>query len=274
MRIAGSSEARLWPSPSHLGQRDRLQVIHGSVNSVVGYAPKDADKFGWSRSTRIITAASPPSRLFAPAEAIAYFTQQIAREPRHAGGFLDTGEALSRTKRPRAGEADIDRAIQIEPRRAALYATRGMISIQEGKLDQVLLDCNRAIELDSAESWAYVIRANVWLAKRDSPHALADLNSVIRIDGAHPLDWSARFRYWLHVKDRDYANRDKNEGARLEPDSAMSHLWRGDVWCADQECDVARSPNIPRRSESSRSAQSPTLAAPQPGLKNTIAKTR
>lgn len=228
---------RLWLL-SDPGKREKLRVI-AAVNSVVGYSPKDADTIRLVSTDDDRQGRLASEQAVRAAEAVAYFTQQIAREPRNSGAYWMRARLCLERKDREGARADIDRAIEIEPRRAGLYVTRGMISIQDGQLAQALADCNKAIELDTAESWAYVVRANVWLAKRDYPNAVADLNQIIRIDSANPLDWSVRFRYWLHVKDRDYANRDNNEGVPLDPASAVTHLWRGDVWCADQDASRA-----------------------------------
>jgi tetratricopeptide (TPR) repeat protein len=223
----------LWP-PHRLDRRERLRVID-AVKLIFGDATKAADRIRVVSTDDDRQGRIAPDQAVRAAEAVTYFNQQIAREPRNAGAYWMRARLwLERNDRERA-RADIDRAIEIEPSRAGLYVIRSMISIREKRFDEVLGDCNRAIELDSAESWAYVIRANVWLAKRDYPRALADLNGVTRIDSANPLDWSVRFRYWFHVKDRDYADRDKNEGVQLDPKDAITRLWRGDVWCADQD---------------------------------------
>ena len=205
----------------------------------VGFDPKDKNRIRLVSTDDDRQGRLAPEQAVRAMEAVAYFTRQIANDPRDAGAYAMRARLWHEKKDRQSARADIDRAIEIEPKRAGLYVTRAMISIADGTLDQVLADSNKAIELDAVDSWAYVIRANVWLAKRDYPHALADLNNVIRIDRANQLDWSVRFRYWLHVKDHDYANRDKNEGVPLDPGSAITHLWRGDVWCADQDLNRA-----------------------------------
>ena len=226
---------RLWP-PHELSGREKLRVID-AVTSVIGL--KEPDRIRLVSIDDDRQGRLSPEQVVRAEDAVAYFTRQIATEPRDAGAYSMRARVWLERKDRKLAAADIDRAIEIEPKRAGLYVTRAMISIQDGQIDHALADCNSAIELDATESWAYVIRANIWLAKRDYPHAFADLNEIIRIDRANPLDWSVRFRYWLHVNDHDYARKDKNEGVRLDPNSSMTHLWRGDVWVADHDASRA-----------------------------------
>ena len=227
----------LWP-PHELTRREKLRVI-GSVRSAIGHSPDAPQRIRIVSIDDDRQGRVPPEQVVRAQDAVDYFTQRIADEPRDAGAHWMRARLWLEQKDRKRATVDMDRAIEIEPKRAGLYVTRGMISIQDGQLDRALADCNTAIELDDAESWAYVIRANVWLAKGDYPRAFADLNEVIRIDRGNPLDWSARFRYWLHVNDHDYAGKDNNEGVRLDPNSAITHLWRGDVLGADHDASRA-----------------------------------
>ena len=73
--------------------------------------------------------------------------------------------------------ADYDRAIQLDPKDAAIYNNRGLAKEAKGDLDAAIVDFNRAIQLNPKDAVAYSNRGNTKRDKGDMDGAIARLQS-------------------------------------------------------------------------------------------------
>ena len=128
---------RLWPL-SNPGKKEKLRVI-GAVNSAVGYNPKDADRIRLVSIDDDRQGRLAPQQAVRAAEAVAYFTQQIAREPQNAGATGCAARLFLDQKDRERARADVNRAARdraqtsrtlrnprndLDPRRAARPGAR------------------------------------------------------------------------------------------------------------------------------------------------------
>jgi tetratricopeptide (TPR) repeat protein len=84
---------------------------------------------------------------------------------------------------------EFDRAIEIWPRYAAPYNSRGYAAMVSGRYEKALEDFDRAIEMDPALAEAWYYRGFVRNARGDPAAAVADFEQALRIA---PGDWPAR----------------------------------------------------------------------------------
>ena len=116
---------------------------------------------------------------------------------------------------------DLDEAIQLDPKDASAYASRGAADFRKGDYDRAIADLDEAIRLDPTYAPAYGIRSNAYVGKDDYDRAIADFDEVIRLD---PTDINAYVHrgnaYYFGKGDYDRAIADFDEVIRLDPKSA------------------------------------------------------
>ena len=77
--------------------------------------------------------------------------------------------------------ADYNRAIELDPNRAAAYYNRGCAYGEIGAYDKALADYNKAIELNPNDSLAYYNRGLACSKRGDVPKAVSDLEKCIEL---------------------------------------------------------------------------------------------
>ena len=87
--------------------------------------------------------------------------------------------------------ADYAKAIEIDPRSAVAFVTRGWLHQNRGRVDEALQDFTRAIELDANDAVAIRYRGLALFASGQNDSALADLNKAVALK---PDDYVNYFR--------------------------------------------------------------------------------
>ncbi|MBI5395718.1 MAG: tetratricopeptide repeat protein, partial [Verrucomicrobia bacterium] len=77
--------------------------------------------------------------------------------------------------------ADCNRAAELDPTCALAYVNRGLVKRKKGDLDGSLAECNRAIELDPKCAHAYIIRSPAKMFKGDLAGAIADYTRALEL---------------------------------------------------------------------------------------------
>jgi lipoprotein NlpI len=73
---------------------------------------------------------------------------------------------------------DFTKALEINPRDAWVYNSRGVIYSDKGQHDQAVLDFTKALEINPAYSQALFNRAKVYYSKREYDKSWKDINEL------------------------------------------------------------------------------------------------
>jgi tetratricopeptide (TPR) repeat protein len=96
--------------------------------------------------------------------------------------------------------ADLDKAIQLDPKSATAYNNRCSAYFHKGDNDRAITDCEQAIQLDPKYA-AYNDRAVVYDAKGDYDRAIADYDEAIRLAPKIGVIHRNRGRVYFHRGD-------------------------------------------------------------------------
>ena len=77
---------------------------------------------------------------------------------------------------------DFNHALELDPKNADLYYSRGTAKFTKGDLDGAIADCTSAIELDPKNSDAYFERGYAMYAKGEYDRAITDYLQVLALD--------------------------------------------------------------------------------------------
>ncbi|MCH2051341.1 MAG: tetratricopeptide repeat-containing serine protease family protein [Trichodesmium sp. ALOHA_ZT_67] len=78
--------------------------------------------------------------------------------------------------------ADLNQAIQLNPKYAEAYYNRGIVYLKQGKYDLALADYNQAIQLNPKDAEAYNNRGGVYLKQGKYDLAIAEFNQAIQLN--------------------------------------------------------------------------------------------
>jgi tetratricopeptide (TPR) repeat protein len=123
--------------------------------------------------------------------------------------------------------ADYDRAIQLDPKDAAIYNNRGLAKQEKGDLDAAIVDFNRAIQLNPKDAVACSNRGNAKRDKGDLDGAILDYNRAIRSDPKYAYAYYDRGLAKKQKSDLDGAIADYNRVIELDPKFAKAYCDRG-----------------------------------------------
>jgi tetratricopeptide (TPR) repeat protein len=144
---------------------------------------------------------------FAPKNALAY--SKLAAAWSLKSDFLyNTGDRSSSELARDAALENYGRAIELDPKSADLYVTRGNIWSRAGRLDLAIDDYTRAIELDPKSFYAWTGRGDTWSAKRDYARAIDDYNHALSLNRNSATALASRGRAKLKSGDTAGGNAD------------------------------------------------------------------
>ena len=123
--------------------------------------------------------------------------------------------------------ADYDRAIQLDPKDAAIYNNRGLAKQAKGDFNAAIADFNRAIELNPKDAVAYSNRGNTKGDKGDLDGAILDYNHSIRVNPKYAYAYYDRGLAKKQKSDLDGAIADYNRVIELDPKFAKAFCDRG-----------------------------------------------
>jgi tetratricopeptide (TPR) repeat protein len=116
-------------------------------------------------------------------EAVALCTQEIDLSPRSAEAYHSRGIVYYLKQNYDAAIADYDKAISLDPKgRSNFYANRGMAYIGKGLFDKAFSDLDRAISMDPKDFRAYGGRGRAYAGRGDLDRAIADYTRSLELD--------------------------------------------------------------------------------------------
>ncbi|OGR93476.1 MAG: hypothetical protein A2V88_10205 [Elusimicrobia bacterium RBG_16_66_12] len=148
-----------------------------------------------------------------------------ARDLGRREALLRSAQAWEALKEPRKALANLDEAVQLDPRSAQFLAARGSLEARMGKDKNALDDLTRAVRLAPEDADILVARAG-YLASREQPQlALEDYDRAIASDPGCAAAYSGRGALRANAfNEIDKALLDVIKAVELEPDSAVSHF--------------------------------------------------
>lgn len=143
-------------------------------------------------------------------------------------GFISQTKEFLNAKRYDEALAAANTIVQLEPKSAVAYYSRGAIYALLDDYDRTIADCERAIRLDPRMTFAYSWRAYALSVKGDYARAIADYTTAID-QSPIPDGWWYCSRGLLYKKqgDQDAAIADFNDSLRINPEQAFVHRNRG-----------------------------------------------
>src|SRR5437667_110308 len=153
--------------------------------------------------------------------------EEKPESPATADDFFNRARAKNAAGDLDGAIADYNRAIQLDPKDAAIYNNRGLTKQAKGELDAAIVDFNRAIQLNPKDAVAYINRGNARDEKGDLEGAIADYNRGIELN---PKDSKAyHYRADVHAKKKEYdaAVMDTLKAIELEPKNGDYYLSLG-----------------------------------------------
>lgn len=182
---------------------------------------------GWIKRSDVCTAS----------EAIPYFTDQIAANPKDVRAYQKRGTAWEELGNLDKALDDVTQMIRLRPDSAAAYNSRGLKWKTKGEYDIAIKDYDEAIRLDPKFSAAYLNRAVAWALKGELEKAIADHDEAIRLDPKDANVYIDRGLTWSNNGELDKALADYDEAIRLDPKHALAYSNRGLTWLRKQEYD-------------------------------------
>jgi tetratricopeptide (TPR) repeat protein len=159
-----------------------------------------------------------------PELAMAHLTFCINQKADFIWLYLLRGFAHTQLHDFQAAEADLKTALQLlqahpsNDARHVLYATRGVLSLEQGQLGKAVDDLQVAIQLKPHEYQAYVTLAYVYQKQKEWDKAQAQLDKAIQLEPELAILY--RFRAQVHLErpdpDLDAALADYGEAIKLE----------------------------------------------------------
>ena len=116
-----------------------------------------------------------------PAEAYAAFDAAVALDPKNAQALTGRGCARPMTDAV-AAIADLDRAIDFDPKSFDAYRCRAEAHRTAGQLDAALADATKSVELEPSDAPAHVTLGNVLDDMNRTAEAIPEYDKAIELD--------------------------------------------------------------------------------------------
>jgi tetratricopeptide (TPR) repeat protein len=119
-------------------------------------------------------------------QAIRYFTEAIDLNPKDAESYYSRGTAYSRKGQYDQAISDYTKALEINPRDAKSYFKRGIAYYKKSQYDQAISDFNKALEINPMVAEAYYNRGITYCKKGQQDQAISDFKKAFEIDPNNP----------------------------------------------------------------------------------------
>ena len=94
------------------------------------------------------------------------------------------GRAFAALGKSNDALADLDKAIEMEPKIPLSYINRADVYLSEGRDEHALADLEHALKLDPEQAKAYLVRARYYKKKKENALALKDFNTAVKLDSS------------------------------------------------------------------------------------------
>ena len=135
--------------------------------------------------------------------------------------------------------ADLDKALQLDPRSPLALSDRASIYRARGDLDRTIADYGAVIAALPKSAAAFLGRGEAYQTKNDLDRAIADYGKALELDHKLVAAYDNRAKAYRAAGDLDKALADFDEAMKIEPRSAPAHVDRGAVYHAKGDLDRA-----------------------------------
>jgi tetratricopeptide (TPR) repeat protein len=125
------------------------------------------------------------------------------------------------------GITQYDKVLEVNPRYAIAYRTRGFARCCKGKYDQAISDFTKAVELNPRYADAYFLRGVAYCSKGKYDQAISDFSKAIEINPRHAMAFSNRGAVHAEKGQNDKAISDCTKAIEINPRDAFAHYNRG-----------------------------------------------
>ena len=125
------------------------------------------------------------------------------------------------------GITQYDKVLELNPRYAIAYRTRGFAYCCKGKYDQAISDSTKAVELNPRYADAYFLRGVAYCSKGKYDQAVSDFSKAIEINPRHAMALSNRGAVHAVTGQYDKAIFDCTKAIEINPRDAFAHYNRG-----------------------------------------------
>ncbi|MEZ6185969.1 MAG: tetratricopeptide repeat protein [Planctomycetota bacterium] len=170
---AGSARAPRWKVPAAIG----CALVASGLVWVLGAGPNPAETVG-STDRPVASAAPGPHPTLPP-------TPEVRR-------LVESAVAMSKSGGAIEALAQLDRALELDPRNALAWSNRGVAHGSLGRHTEAIEDYTRAIELDPGLVFAWINRGVAHGSLGRHTEAVEDFTRAIELDPRNALAWSNR----------------------------------------------------------------------------------
>jgi tetratricopeptide (TPR) repeat protein len=165
------------------------------------------------------------------------YGRAIELDPKNAIAYRSRGVAYMSKGELNSSIQDLDRAIQLDPKDAITYSRRDLDYILMGNKSRAIQDFDKAIQLNPKNAGSYIDRGS---ASADEPDvAIQNYDQAIQLDPKNAVFYVARGNVYRSKGDQDRAIQDYNQAIQLDPKNAMFYGDRGYAYERQDEHDRA-----------------------------------
>ena len=147
--------------------------------------------------------------------------------------LLNVGQAAE-------AQADIDRALAVDPQAGLAYALRAIINVVQNRKDEALADAEQAVKLNPNETAPKIALSYAQQAHFRLDAARDTLLSATSEQLQDALAWARLSELWLMLGDRKRAREAADRAANLAPNLERAQVVRGFAHLAEFRTDKAK----------------------------------
>jgi tetratricopeptide (TPR) repeat protein len=185
-------------------------------------------RIGLAAAACIVLAVATHDRLDTFSSPVKLWTDAIdkntdPRAPYVERAYVQRALANFDARRMDAAVADVDRALELNPRSPDAYLARGSLRFLAGDLREALADLDQAVALDSSYASAYDKRCAVKMGLGRGADALADCEKAVKLDPKNHDAWINTGVLHHQLKRPLQAAQSYQRALQLEPESGPAN---------------------------------------------------
>ncbi len=162
--------------------------------------------------------------------AIEDYGKAINLYPKNAAAYNSRGHMWRRKRNYDRAIEDYSKAIELDPQNTTAYDSRACVWKDKGNYDRAIEDYTKLIELDPKNVNVYSNRVSVWKNKGDYGRAIEDYTKLIELDPKSINVYNKRGNCWVKNGNYDRAIEDYSKAIELNPQNTVAYYYRACVW--------------------------------------------
>jgi tetratricopeptide (TPR) repeat protein len=198
-----------------------------------GEAAKEAAELGRLASSTPVTAAEFEARSIARVSnrdlvgALADLNKAVDREPKSAFLRASRGSVLTAMKNFELANVDFSKALELAPTYVTALLGRASAHMQQKQYAWAMNDASKAVTLDPELAAAWNLRGQLYAQLMNPEKALADYNKAIELDPKFKLPLASRGLVRVNAGDADNAIADASRAIELDAKFGFAYDVRG-----------------------------------------------